>query len=213
MLTREDSGGRFDEIINLTKGDNMKFKVDVEIDWIGESYQDEHGEYHSEGMSIDEAVKKELIDSVTKTVSGKISNVITNAVKDKINYSIDSLIDDTLRNFLDRQIKITDRYGTVKSTYENVEEMLCEKFDAFILQKVDSKGNAQTGCVFGDGVDGSRISHMIQQKVDTYKGQYTKQIEKEASRIAEGIKRQVDNKMKSEIQKQVADKVFATLEL
>lgn len=188
----------------------MKFNIEVEVDWIKESFYDEDGDCIG-AMTIDDVIQEKIVSSIVEKMKGKISEAIEKSARDKINFGIDSLLDDTLRSFMDRQIKITDRYGTVKKSYEDVEEMLAEKFDEFITQKVDGKGQPVTGCGYGD--DGTRIDHLIEKKVSAYKESFDKKIVSASEAIADKIKKQITEQTNNEIQKQVAIKVFKHLDL
>lgn len=138
----------------------MKFKIEVELNEIDEDY------------TIDETVIKEIVNKVVQKVSTNIQPEVIKKAANKFNFAIDSFIDDTLTNFLDRKIRITDNYGSVKDEYENVEEMLKEKFDNFMTQRVNSNGEPVSSKKCSHGRFDTKIEHMLNSEFKKYKYEF-----------------------------------------
>lgn len=147
----------------------MKFNVEIELDWI------------EEGMTISDAIKDQIIYSIKNQIGDKIQK----QAEDKVNKMIDStvvrkineLTDNMFAEFVNREISITDGYGSTVKTYPSIEALVKEKFDKFLTQPVDEKGNAHDG--YGKKMD--RISFIIDKQLKDFANSFTTEAVKSVS--------------------------------
>lgn len=177
----------------------MKFKIEVELNEIEEDY------------TIDELVMKELVNEVVQKVSRNIQPILIKKIANKFNFAVDSLIDDTLANFLDRKIRITNDYGTVKDEYENVDEMLKEKFDNFITQRVTGNGEPVSSKNCSHGHYDTRIEHMLNNELKKCKRDFndicSKMVKKMKTDVIEGINNDYENQATKVFFKEILPKI------
>jgi hypothetical protein len=91
---------------------------------------------------IEDIVADKLMSKLQKKITDTTVNQVLINMADKI----DSWINDTLSNFIDRPIKLTDKYGSVIEEYDNVSELLKGRFDEFMSENVDEKGRSSKSC-------------------------------------------------------------------
>lgn len=115
----------------------MKLNLEVELDFINDE------------MSVNETIKQNIIDAVVgkiqgnveKKVEGKINDIIDKTIINKINKMTEKLFND----FMNKKISLTDGYGSVIKCYETVTDVIKERFDNFMTETVDEKGNTYSG--------------------------------------------------------------------
>ncbi len=112
----------------------MKLNLELELDWIDDD------------MNLDDVVKQQIITGVMNRINEKVLAKIQSKVDVMIDKTIVSRInkstDKMFRDFLKRPVQITDNYGSTVKEYRNVTEVIKERFDKFMVQKVDDKGRA-----------------------------------------------------------------------
>jgi hypothetical protein len=104
----------------------MKVNVEVDLSWL------------EDGETIDEAIVYRIADKFID--QDRIGELIKKAIAERFDDSIDSVLTKTLDSFMDREVAITDNWGTVQERHENVEELLKARFDSFMSELVDSNG-------------------------------------------------------------------------
>ena len=170
----------------------MKMKVEIDLDWL------------KEDEDIEEQIKESLISSVVEGCFKKLSETIEREAASRLDEALDGHIASILADLMDRQIRITDKFGDVQKTYENVDEMLDEKFENFLTQPVDKEGKPYSHCSYGDRY--TRIEHLISKKV-----------EEKAKEKAEKIMNDTNGKIKAfftqELNNKIADRLFRQLDL
>lgn len=114
----------------------MKLNLEIELDWIDEE------------KGIDQTVKTEIINGIMRKLNSTIMSKMQEKIESKIDKSIvariDKATDKLFKDFLKRPVQITDSYGSNIKQYNNVSEIIKEKFDNFMTQTVDRNGNAST---------------------------------------------------------------------
>lgn len=167
----------------------MKFKLELDIDWI------------EEDSTLDETIKQEIIASITNKVYNKVSEKI----KDKVNTDIDKKVLDKVdemtenlfNTFLDREVVITDNYGSSIKTYKDVTELIKEKFDNFMTDSVDESGNA-TNSSYGKKY--GRINYIVDKQLKEYADQFTTEaVEKVSTEIRSHVKEGLTKKLGNEL--------------
>jgi len=166
----------------------MKFKVEVDLGWVDDE------------DNIDNAVKRGIVNEITSKFSEKLKDGVFKSVESRIAEKVDNLIDEIMQNFMNREITITDKWGDVTDKFENVTELLKQKFDEFVSGKVDSDGEPirKKGCSYGG--EKNRIEHLID-----------KSISEKTNRFSDDILRNVDGRIKDQLQKSLKDKISDTL--
>lgn len=115
----------------------MIIKAEFEIDYIRED------------ETIDGHILRKAIEKVMDGFGDKMKERIQNEVDNAFAQRINAFIEDILSGFLDRNIVITDRYGDEVARYESAREMLKEKFDNFLSERVTDNGEVakeRNGC-------------------------------------------------------------------
>ena len=106
----------------------MKFSVEVDIDWIDEE------------SNIDETVSKEIIGKLVNKIHEQVKKDIDRSVPDKMNKKLDQLIMKTYEELLIKEITPRDSYGDAIGEDTTVINMLKDKLNKFMTEKVDSDG-------------------------------------------------------------------------
>lgn len=169
----------------------MKLNLEIQLDWIDEE------------MNLDETVKQNIIDSIVEKiqkkvedqVSKKINDTIDTTIIDKINVLTENLFND----FMNKEIQITDSYGSTIKHYPNVTAVIKERFDNFMNQTVDEKGKTYEGSY---GTKYKRLTFIIDEQLRTFADKFTTDAVK---KVSEEIKIHVTNglttKLGSELMK------------
>lgn len=152
----------------------MKLNLEIELDWIDEE------------MNLDDVVKDQIISGVMK----KINEKVLSKIEDKINNTIDKTIiarinkctDKMFKDFLKRPVNITDRYGDSIEHYKNVNEVIKMRFDNFMTQTVDEKGNTYDGSY---SKKFQRLEFVIDKQLKDFANKFTTDAVK---RVSEEIK-------------------------
>lgn len=172
----------------------MQFKIDVDInDW---NCNDEE---------LKDFIETRIINTVSDKVTKRIFNDVYINACQKISDKVDSFIDEALSAFIDRQIIITDKWGNKVEEYENVREMLEERFDDFMTGSVDSNGKrVKKGCSYGSA--DTKIKYMIDQTAQS-------QINKFAKGIASTVDNRIKALLKDSLNKSLSDTVFKNIDV
>jgi hypothetical protein len=169
----------------------MKLNLEIELDWIDEE------------MNLDETVKQNVIDAVVnkvqkgieEKVEKKINEAIDATVISKINEKTEALFDE----FMNREICISDRYGDKIKVYPNMSDLIKERFDKFMEQTVDEKGNTYDGDY---GPKYKRIYFIIDKQLKDFSNKFTDEAVKTVSaEIKEHVKDGLTNKLGAELMK------------
>jgi len=107
----------------------MKISVDFNLDWIEEE------------RDLDEAIQSRIISEVVKKVSEKINETAIEKISLKVNEILDEKIKTMFDDFMDKTFDVCDQWGDVKQKGVNVKNLLKEKLDKLLTEKVDQNGN------------------------------------------------------------------------
>jgi len=169
----------------------MKLNLEVELDWIDED------------MNLDDTVKQNVIDAVVRKIQSnvelqvekKINDTIDKVVLAKINKMTEKLFSD----FMKREISITDGYGDKIKVYKNTTELIKERFDKFMEQTVDEKGNTYEG-TYGNKY--KRIYFIIDEQLKKFANEFTTNAVKTVSEeIKQHVKDGLTTKLGNELMK------------
>ncbi len=163
------------------------FKCEVEIDWLDEE------------DTIDDKIQREIAKNIVSQIKEKEFAPIINVATDTLKEKTDVLVQDTLNKFMAKKIVITDKWGNIEEEYGNVDELLQDKFDNYILEPVDSSGEAHSkrGCLVGGK---ARIIYKIEELV-----------KEKCDRYAKTILNDVDSIITNRLDKSLREKVTNTL--
>jgi len=167
----------------------MKLNLEIEIDWIDEE------------RGIDEIVKNEIISGITSRIESKISEQVTKKVNDMIDNRIVEIIDqktsDVFTDFINRPVTLTDSYGTKMKVYDKIEDVIKERFDNFLTQKVDKSGNVSSSSY---DTKWSRIEFVINKQLTDMADTFTKDaVKKVSEEIKTHIKDGLTTKLGAEL--------------
>ena len=162
----------------------MKFKIEVEIDWI----DDEH--------NIDSEIKQQIINEVISSIKNKVVEECNAKVDKKLENLMDKeiakLSKSLTKNYLNRTFTKTDNYGDIIEE-TTILKHLKTSFHEFWNQEVNERGNKK------ERYD-NNCKTRIQWAIDD-------SIEKEAKVFAEKLTKDTENKIKKIMHDSVKEKI------
>ncbi len=168
-----------------------------------------------EGRETD-LITENLVQRITQKVVEEINASTVETIKEnaarKINFGIDQLLEHTLIDFMDRKVLITDKWGDKVVEYENVDEMLKEKFDEYITQRVSKKGEPENSCSYSRD-NFTRISYLLDNKVSAFEDKCTKDIADAANSVVKRIERKMKETFNDSLKEKVAEQIFSKIEI
>lgn len=169
----------------------MKLKLEVDIDYIDEE------------MNLDETIKQNIINTIVSRIETKVSESVKKVVDDKIDTlivdKVNALTDAMFKEFITRPVTITDKYGSNLKSYENVEAIVKEKFDNFMTERVDDKGNATTSTY---GTTYPRITFIVNKQLSDFANKFTTDaVAKVSAEIKTHVTNGLTQKLGSELMK------------
>jgi hypothetical protein len=169
----------------------MKLNLEIQLDWIDEE------------MNLDETVKQNVIDAIVNKiqknveaeVTTKVNDIIDKTIVGKINTMTESLFND----FMNKEIQITDNYGSTIKHYPNVTAVIKERFDNFMNQTVDEKGNTYDGSY---GTKYKRLTFIIDKQLQEFANKFTTEaVTKVSNEIKVHVQQGLTTKLGSELMK------------
>jgi len=169
----------------------MKLNLEVELDWIDEE------------MNIDDTVKQNVINAVVNKIQAKIESQVEksiNAIIDKnVVTKINKMTEKLFNDFMKREITITDQYGDVIKCYKSTTEVIKERFDKFMTQTVDEKGQTYDGSY---GHKYQRLTFIIDKQLKDFANTFTTDaVKKVSEEIKLHVKDGLTTKLGSELMK------------
>lgn len=170
----------------------MKMTMEIDLDWI------------EEDGSIDDVVKKQIAVSVAEKIKEEATEDLLKQAEGYVTERIDAFVTDILNRFMNHEVRVTDRYGDTKARFDNVEEMLKERFDNFLTESVDENGRTTDRCNYRDST--TRVDYLIDAR-----------IKKQTEAFVNTVSREVDNKIKAaltaEVKKQLSDNLLSKIDI
>lgn len=167
----------------------MKLNLEIQIDWLDEDH------------TLDDVVKQEIIESIIgkldkkvyENIETKVNQVIDNTVVQRIN----ELTEKMFQDFTSRQITLSDKYGDTLKVYSSLTDLIKERFDNFMTEKVDDNGKTTKSSY---GRTSRRIDFIINKRLKDFADNFTKdavsQVQKEIKlHVEQGLKEHMGNKM------------------
>ena len=148
----------------------MKLNLEIDLDWIDEE------------KGLDETVKEQIIEGVVskvqknlgEKVEQKINSIIDTTIVDRIN----SLTDEVFDDFVNKEVCLSDKWGDKIKCYPTLKDLLKERFDNFLTQTVDEKGNSYDG---NYGQKFTRITFIIDKQLKDFANKFTTDAVKQVS--------------------------------
>lgn len=167
----------------------MKFNLEIDIDWIDED------------SNLNDQVKEEIISTIIGRVNKSIENTVKPKIEEKIDgmivEKIDGLVSSIFAEFMDKEVNITDQYGDVITSHENVYAVIKSRFDTFMTQPVDSKGNSDSSRY---GNTTTRLHFIIDKQLKDFADDFTTTAVKQVSaEIKEHVKEGLTTKLGAEL--------------
>lgn len=172
----------------------MKMTVEIELDWIGED------------GTVDDVVKQEIAGHVAKKISDDSNDQLMCAAEQRVAERIDAFVNDILNRFMNHEIRITDNYGDTKARYDNVEELLKERFDTFLTETVDSRDGSvyRDRCGYGKGT--TRIDYLIDNRIKNQTDKFMKD-------VVDEVDKKIKEALSSEMKKKLSDNLLSKIDI
>lgn len=164
----------------------MKFNIEVDVDWL------------SEDGGVDDQIKAEIIANISNSISKQTVDETRKTAAANATKAIDRKINALLNSWLDKPVIITDSYGDVKQKYENIMELIKTRFDGFLDDKVDEKGEVHTACSYGGKM--TRAEWMVDKRIEIV-----------AKKWAADVAKSVDARIKEIMRDNLKEQLGATL--
>lgn len=143
-------------------------------------------DYKFDTKGFEEAVQDQLVDKASSQLVDKITSQTVGATVDRVLERVNGMLDD----FLERPVIITDRYGDKKAEFESVTEMIKERFDNLMDEKVDH------------GV--SRLEYMVDKRIRNL-------LNHAIDKLLDNVERKVEREVRDRLTKEVARRMGGTL--
>jgi len=161
----------------------MKFKIEVELDWIGE-----------EDGSLDDELKKAVAATIVKQVSEQVKADVSAKVKDRIESMVDGLVKETYDEIINRPIVLRDSWGDKRKEFPNIRDLVKERFDAWLNEMTDSSGRAS------DYHAKKRVEWIIKDQLSNMSADFTK---KAIEEVVTNIKKTLSEDLKAALGERV----------
>ena len=159
----------------------MKFKIDVELDWVGE-----------EG-NLDDQIQAAIVNKVVTAVSAGITKEATEQAKELIGPKVNALVEQTYNDLIASKIVLTDKWGDKKQEFESIRELIKARWDNFLNELVDKDGREYDG--YGSG-QMKRVDFFIKEQLRVFADKWTKEA---LESITLAIKNTVGKELKTEL--------------
>lgn len=169
----------------------MKLNLEIELGWIDEE------------MGLDETVKQNVIDAIVEKIQKKVEETVKKKVDDIIDKTIvtkiNTLTENLFHDFMNKEIQITDHYGTTIKHYPNVTAVIKERFDNFMEQSVDEQGKTYDGSY---GTKYKRLTFIIDKQLKDFAEKFTTEaVKKVSDEIKTHVQTGLTTKLGSELMK------------
>ena len=170
------------------------FKVDVEIDWVGED--------GTLDEQIKESIKNEIIEKIEKTVMNDIRETATSEAENRIGLWINNYITTLVK---EKKIPYLKNSWNSETNYISIEEMIGVKFEKILQQTVDVNGKPTSSSYdrYGtmlDWLTGKQVKKYANERVSEFVKDIKGDIEKYTSRkVKEEMMKQLTSQLVSNI--------------
>lgn len=188
------------------KGDK-KMKINLEID-LNDIYPEFDG-YGVESIAdvlsikIRKTIENGIEEKLVERVFAEFDDEINSFLREKFETAkelIDKRIEDLINDFLKRKVNITDEWGDVIRENISVMDLLKEKFDNFMFEKVDDRGKPSA---YGRQ---TRIDYMLEQR-------FKDDVEFIASKVIDEVQRKINKAIKEQLSIKISDRLLNQLNI
>lgn len=142
-------------------------KIELELDWLYEDYK------------FEDAIKDAIINKMAEKLSKELYPTIEKEVSSQLAKTVDDLQNKLIDRFMNKEVIVTDNWGDVQTKHENVNELLKHKFDKFLTEKVNDRGEPSSSCGYGANKTYTRIDFFIDERIKLWKKSITDSIAKQ----------------------------------
>ena len=188
------------------KGDK-KMKINLEID-LNDIYPEFDG-YGVESIAdvlsikIRKTIENGIEEKLVERVFAEFDDEINSFLREKFETAkelIDKRIEGLINDFLKRKVNITDEWGDVIRENISVMDLLKEKFDNFMFEKVDDRGKPSA---YGRQ---TRIDYMLEQR-------FKDDVEFIASKVIDEVQRKINKAIKEQLSIKISDRLLNQLNI
>ncbi len=145
----------------------MKLQIEVNLDWL-----DENG-------SLDDQVKQEVADKIAERISAEAVKEVRECAMDQVHDKLDALVTELFQGFMNETVTVTNEWGEPIYKDQGIEQLMKDKLDKALTQKVDDRGNRTS---YGNQ---TRLDWLLDTKVKQVVAQAGEAIAKQAQKMAE----------------------------
>lgn len=151
----------------------------------------------------DGSIEEEMQAHIVSKIIDRISDRVYKEVSEKLEVNVDKIIKEqleklmtkTYNEFLKKEIKVTDDYGDIiqEGTLKGI---IQKRFEKFMTEKVDDRGNKATG--YREGIP--RVNFLIE-----------KQLEKHSEQFMQKAISEIERKLTNTLEEELKDKIGASI--
>jgi hypothetical protein len=164
----------------------MKFKIEVELDWI------------SEEGDIDKEIQTAIVSKVVSSVSEDIKKTVQKEASAIITPKVTELVEKTYEELISGEVTLTDKWGDKKKTYSSIKELIKASWDSYLDEMVDAQGRTTRGY----GETKKRVDTLIYDQLEKFSKEWTKKVLVE---ITDNIKATLSNDLKAALGERILD--------
>jgi predicted transcriptional regulator len=156
----------------------VKINLEIEIDWLD---PDGH---------LDDEIAARIESKVVNSLADKILKELPETFNARVREVLDGKLGELYEDFLSKSFSVYDEYGDVIKEDVNVKQILKERFDKFLIQKVDRDGkSASYGGVY-------RYEQILDRQSKEQVDDFIRELSRD---VIHGIKEDINNKARERI--------------
>ena len=174
----------------MTEEEKMsKIKVELELDYI----DDEN--------NLDGAIIERITREIASRISKKSIDKAVESVGGLVDEQVDKAVADCYTKLMDHHVVITDKWGDKEEEHKSVEDMIKLRFDKYLSEKVNAKGQVAEYSTIG-----TRLSFLIDERI-------RKHSEKFMVEAVEKVNTQMKNQMDESLKKALGERLSALINI
>jgi len=154
--------------------------------------------YIDEDRSLKDEIKNKIVNMAVEKLYQKIENNYEDQVSDIIKNKIESLVENTFKDFTEKTVIVTDKYGSKKDE-GTVEELIKKRFDKWLLDGVDNDGR-----IVNYNPSYTRIEYLIESQLNKHSQRF---VSDAVGAIASKLEKTLSEDLRDAIGKKIADKI------
>lgn len=173
----------------------MKLELDISLEGIAEDYDGQEYSY-----SIEEHLRHDIISKVIEKLFTAVKDDYRTDIDKIISERIEKLTEETFNTFIDKEIKVTDDYGSLKWT-GTIHDLIKEKFDEWLLGTVDKQGRSSDSRY---EILQSRVNFIIDERLKKHSEQF---VQRAVTEVSDKLEETLSEDLRDMIGKRIADKI------